>query len=416
MKWSTLLVLAGGAVLVMACRGPAPDARSKPAAPTEHTRSAPATTAAVQAVEPVKAAGDPAVAAPDSGTPQPPASPAPASVSPAPPSSPQPAQSVSAEPPPAPNPQPPPPSDDEWPGVDTDLAQAPTLYLARVKGEGLGIWRKPKWDSGSFWTLSPGSIVEVVAEKAPEMEIDRVKHPAAVIRYGGLRGWTLADGLERIDAAPADGAALWKQLAERVSAQASPAAARIPADCPVALILADLTPGGTEELVVHSPAQMECRKFLGVADLSSGNAAIVDTLTVQDFAEIQVRSWGRGNAVFLDVVAYFMNDQSFTGERRTLYALSMGKLKEMFATEANYIDSRGDPVKYRMCRFAFPDLDGTGRWLIQQRTTLRSISGGKESDEVKEELFRFDGNSFAPAPRPDGLPELPAEPPSIVHG
>ncbi len=318
-------------------------------------------------------------------------------------------------PPHAPDAAPPPkviPDEEGWPGVATDLAGKAPLYLARVTRTGLGVWRKPKADSGSFWTLSPGHIVEVLAEEAPAIELDGIQHPAAPIRFGGFHGWTLLDGLERLEAAPADGAVLWGLLRESLASEAPD----MPADCPAALLLADLIPGGPPELLVHAPGRMECRSYLAVFDLAAGKPVLLDAEIVGDTGELTLRPWGNGDPLFVEVLTYFMVNPSLTGNHRKLLRLVDGKLRTVRQVENDQIDSRGDPVQYLIRRFAYPEPEGQGRWMIQQKTTLRSISAGKESDEVREEFFRYDGESFVPTPRPAGIPELPAEPPSIESG
>jgi hypothetical protein len=273
------------------------------------------------------------------------------------------------------------------------------------------MWRKPKPDSGSKFIFK-GGVVEVLADRGPVVTVEGRKLPTVPIRFAGERGWTPVEGLRRLPEPPADAVRLWALLAKRPEA----AAASVPADCRAGMLAVDFVPGGAEELLVFSAELPECRRVLGLFGVSGAEPRLLGVLSAPEFNQVRTRTWGNGEAVFLDVKTYFMAGMDLTGEQRTFYLWSEGKPSVAFHIEDNFIDARAVPVKYLMSSFAFPDPAQDGKWLVQRRKTIRIVSEGKETDEAKEEFYRFDGKGFAPVERPAGVADLPPAPPTSVLG
>lgn len=289
-----------------------------------------------------------------------------------------------------------------WPGIGTDLSQAPPIATARVVVDEAVLMRKPSDSPDAFWPLRRGHLVQLLAREGPTVQTPDGPVATMPARFAGLRGWVRVDAV-RDEPSPPDAAALWAAI---------PGA---PPGCQAGVLLADLDGRPGEEAVLHGVGSDACQRVLGV--VSPDGPRALGWLTGALIEKVRARPLD-GAPTLLQTWTFWQRDPRWTGSTVALWRLpdAPGPLVPVFEATERAVDARTAPTRYELSSLAWPpDPLAPARWLIQQRSTTRTTIAGHENDEATERILRWDGRGFVLAERPPGLRELPPEPPSIIR-
>lgn len=299
----------------------------------------------------------------------------------------------------------------DWPGVSTDLHEAPALYLGRMTASPSPLLRKPKYPTDIVHFINEGHIVEVLAEEGPTIDYRGTPMATIPARVGPYMGWVLKDQVKREDKVVFDSDSLWDLLKR----SAEPGKAPPAQGCTPVVALMDLTPSPGEEAVSYALGDMGCDTLLGIFD-NADSPRLLAKVSGERIQESRFLRQAHGPNLLI-VHTQWHDAPQHSGEFHRFFAQTSSGFREILKLESALFDTRQMPARYETSTFAYPDPQTSGRPYVQRQKVVRLIEeGGKESIETIEQFYRWANQTLDTVEPPAGVEKLPNPLPSIeVH-